>query len=460
MLTLSELNLRLLSTDYAVRGPIVARASELEALGADVIYCNIGNPQALGQLPLTYIRQTLALLEYPELLRRSESAALFPVDIREKAQFILAKHPFGTGAYSNSAGIGFIREAVASYIKQRDAIAIDKDQIFLTDGASKGVQSVIFSLLRDEQDALLIPIPQYPLYSASLQLYGGKLAGYYLDEEHGWEFDEATLNESLEKAKKEGLTVKGIVVINPGNPTGSVLSYDTIRMVIAFAKKHNLVILADEVYQENIYQEGLSFVSFAKVMHDLNETTVSLFSFHSVSKGYLGECGHRGGYMEMRNIPPEVLAAFEKLQSISLCSNISGQLVTYLMVTPPQKGDASYELYIQEKGQILTSLHTRAILLARGLNAISGVSVEVPPGAMYAFVRVEIPGDLGSEAERNNAYCLRLLEETGICVVPGSGFGQQPGTYHFRTTFLPPEEQILRFIERFKTFHERYILIH
>lgn len=470
MITLSQLNSRLLSTHYAVRGPIVKRAQELEAAGREIIYCNIGNPQALGQLPLTYVRQVLSLIEYPELLNSSAAESVYPEDIIRKAQFILDKHPFGTGAYSHSCGITFIREAIAAFISQRDGVPINKDHIFLTDGASKGVQSTIFSLIRNEYDGLLIPIPQYPLYSATLELYGGKKIGYFLDEENNWSLNKESIIQSIAAARAQGVNPVGIVVINPGNPTGAVLDYEIIRMIIALAKEYNLAIFADEVYQENIYAEGRSFISFAKVMHDMNETDVSLFSFHSVSKGYLGECGHRGGYVEFRNIPDDVLTVFEKLQSISLCSNISGQLVTYLMISPPVEGDTSYPQYIHEKESILNSLHKRSRILADGLNAIEGVQVHIPEGAMYAFVRVELPeNDIGMNvelsevekekinAERNEKYCLDLLEETGICVVPGSGFGQQPGTYHFRTTFLPPEKQIVELVERFGKFHREYI---
>ena len=120
-------------------------------------------------------------------------------------------------------------------------------------------------------------------------------------------------------------------------------------MVVGFAKKHNLSIIADEVYQENIYSDRLKFVSFAETMDELGESDITLFSLHSVSKGFLGECGHRGGYLEIRNVPDDVMAQFIKLQSISLCANVGGQLATYMMVAPPQPGDASYETYVAER---------------------------------------------------------------------------------------------------------------
>jgi aspartate/methionine/tyrosine aminotransferase len=205
-------------------------------------------------------------------------------------------------------------------------------------------------------------------------------------------------------------------------------------------------------------------------MHELGEKDVTLFSFHSVSKGFLGECGHRGGYMEVRNMPDDVYAELVKLQSIGLCSNVDGQIVTYLMVSPPVKGDESYELYVKERDAILGDLKEKAEILGRGLSEIDGMYAGIPQGAMYAFVRFELPHPKGAapaglteaelvkyDAQRDEEYCLRLLEETGICVVPGSGFGQQPGTLHFRTTFLPPKEDIKELVASMKKFHLAYV---
>jgi aspartate/methionine/tyrosine aminotransferase len=469
MISLNDLNPHLLTAEYAVRGPIVIRAQQLEEQGRKIIYCNIGNPQALKQKPLSYIRQTLSLLEYPELLNTSEVTKLYPKDIVDRAKMILQKHPHGTGAYSQSAGIPFIRKAVAEFIERRDGIPASRDHIILTDGASKGVQATIMALLKSPNDAFMIPIPQYPLYSATIALYGGKQVGYYLDESTNWQLNESELENSIAKAQREGVHPVAIAVINPGNPTGSVLSYDNIQMVIRFAKRHNLSIMADEVYQENVYEKGSKFFSFARVLHDMNERDITLFSFHSVSKGFLGECGHRGGYMEFRNIPADVLAEMVKQQSISLCANISGQINTYLMVDPPKAGDESYATYVDERDGVLQALKEKSEILFEHINKIDGMSVDIPQGAMYAFVRFELPAEYGVdisvmspekrrsyEANRDESYCMRLLEETGICVVPGSGFGQEPGTFHFRTTFLPPKDEIEELVRKLAAFHLAY----
>ena len=470
MVKLSDVNSKLLKAHYAVRGKIVARAQELEGQGRKVIYCNIGNPQALKQKPLTFIRQVLSLLEYPELLNSPEAVKLYPADLVARAKMIMGLNPNGTGAYTQSAGIPFIRQAVADFIQKRDGIPADPNRILLTDGASKGVQAVFTLLTNKENDGYMIPIPQYPLYSATIELYGARQVNYFLDESNNWQLNEHELVRSIEEARKNGINPVAIAVINPGNPTGAVLSKENIRMVIRFAKVSGLAIMADEVYQENVYAAGLKFHSFAQVMHEMGEKEVTLFSFHSVSKGFLGECGHRGGYMEIRNMPDDVYAEMIKLQSIGLCSNVDGQLVTYLMVAPPQPGDASYEVYAAERGAILGDLKEKAEILGRGISAIEGMHAEVPQGAMYAFVRFDLPHPKGTnpgtmtpeerhkyEAARDSKYCLRLLEDTGICVVPGSGFGQQPGTLHFRTTFLPPKDDIRTLVEKMKKFHAAYV---
>lgn len=448
-LSIGDLGKAILETEYAVRGPIVARAVELERSGREIIYCNIGNPQALEQKPLSWVRRVLALCEYPELSRLAPGA--FAADVVEAVAKILAGTKHGLGAYSESKGVRAIREAVANFIKERDGIDADPDAIFLTDGASKGVQAALRLLLAKPSDGIMVPIPQYPLYSASITLYEGKQVNYYLDEQNDWKLSRKMLEESLADAKHFGVSVKAIVVINPGNPTGSVLDEDNIAMIVDFASEHGLTILADEVYQENVYRAGDRFTSFAKVMHNKGEENVSLFSFHSTSKGFLGECGHRGGYFEIRNIPTDVTAQILKLQSVGLCANLPGQVAVYCMVRPPRKGQPSYDEYIRERDAILGELKTRARLLADGLNGIPGIRCNDVAGAMYAFPRVDLP-----TGRSDTQWCMQLLETEGICVVPGSGFGQVPGTAHFRTTILPPTAKIRQVVEKIARFHEGY----
>jgi len=470
MIDIKEINPNLLNAQYAVRGKIVQRAYELEREGKKIIYTNIGNPQALKQKPLTYVRQLLALTEYPDLINEPQTKRIFFKDVIEKAKNILGENPEGLGAYTQSEGMIFIRKAVAKFIENRDGIESDPSRIMLTDGASKGIQSAFTLLLNSPNSGFMIPIPQYPLYSATISLYGAKQINYYLDEEKHWELNELELETSIKDAKKNSIEPVAIVVINPGNPTGAVLSKENIKMIINFARKYNISILADEVYQENIYSDHHKFYSFARVMDEMKINDVTLFSFHSTSKGFLGECGHRGGYLEARNVSNDVYSQMIKLQTIGLCSNTAGQIVTYAMVNPPRKDEDSYETYIKEKNSILGDLKKKAEILGEELNKIKGMSLKFPYGAMYAFVKIDLPKDKSInrsdmspkeiaeyESKRDFNYCLELLEETGICVVPGSGFGQKPHTYHFRMTFLPPMDEIKDLVKKLKKFHDSYL---
>jgi len=272
-----------------------------------------------------------------------------------------------------------------------------------------------------------------------------------------------SLNGQLQKQKKKGINVRGLVVINPGNPTGQCLSEDNIEEIVKFSHEHNLVILSDEVYQANIYSDT-PFTSFKKVVSRLGKKYADqeLASFHSVSKGFFGECGQRGGYVELTGFDEAIHSAYYKLASISLCSNIAGQIVIGLMVNPPKKGDESYSLYVKERDNILQSLARRAKKVADGFNELEGVSCNTVEGALYAFPSVKLPQKAVEAAKKagkkpDTFYCLALLDRTGICVVPGSGFDQRDGTYHFRTTILPSEKNLDKVLKRFSEFHKDFL---
>lgn len=434
---------------YAVRGALVTRAEELARQGRPIVYCNIGNPQSLGQRPLTWVRQILALAEYPELVDAAPDR--FPADVVEAARAVARLSPHGTGAYTESKGFRFVREAVADFIHARDGIASDPESIFLTDGASKAAQSALRILIGGARDGILIPVPQYPLYSATITLYGGTAIPYLADESADWSLTRSELERSLADARMKGIVPRGIVVINPGNPTGAVLRESDVHMVLDVARANDLAVIADEVYQDNVWRPGDRFHSFAKALESRGIRDVSLFSLHSVSKGYLGECGQRGGWVECRNVGDEVLDEITKLQSIALCANTAGQLTVYTLVRPPRPGDPSFPLYDREKREVLESLRRRAGMVSRELGAIPGIQCNSVAGAMYAFPRITLPAGV-----TDVDWCMALLDRTGICVVPGSGFGQAPGTMHFRTTILPPEGEIASVLRRIGEFHREF----
>ena len=155
--------------------------------------------------------------------------------------------------------------------------------------------------------------------------------------------------------------------------------------------------------------------------------------------------------MEIRNIPEDVVAQILKLQSVSLCANLTGQVTTYCMVNPPKPGQPSHALFVQERDGILNEMKKRAVILADGLNKIPGIQCNLVAGAMYCFPQIKLPA-----GRTDSEYCMSLLEETGICVVPGSGFGQAPGTCHIRTTILPPTHKMVKMVEKLAAFHVAY----
>ncbi|RCV42883.1 hypothetical protein SETIT_9G251000v2 [Setaria italica] len=469
-----NLNPKVLKCEYAVRGEIVIHAQRLQqqlqnqpgSLPFDeILYCNIGNPQSLGQQPVTFFREVLALCDHPCLLEKEEIKSLFSADAISRAKQILATIPGrATGAYSHSQGIKGLRDAIAAGIASRDGFPANADDIFITDGASPGVHLMMQLLIRNEKDGILCPIPQYPLYSASIALHGGTLVPYYLDEKTGWGLEISDLKKQLEDARSKGIDVRALVVINPGNPTGQVLAEDNQCDIVKFCKNEGLVLLADEVYQENIYVDNKKFNSFKKIARSLGygEDDLPLVSFQSVSKGYYGECGKRGGYMEITGFSAPVREQIYKIASVNLCSNITGQILASLVMNPPKVGDESFASYKAEKDGILESLARRAKALEDAFNNLEGITCNKAEGAMYLFPQIHLPQKAIEAAKAAKKapdafYALRLLESTGIVVVPGSGFGQVPGTWHIRCTILPQEEKIPAVITRFKAFHEAFM---
>jgi len=450
---------------YAVRGQVVLRADVLKTEGKEITYTNIGNPHSVGQKCITYYRQVLALCDLPAEcgVDHPSVSQMFPADVVLRARkYRSAIGPAGTGAYTNSQGIALFRENVADYISKRDGHPAYPGNIFLTNGASAGIQNCLTALIASNKDAIMIPIPQYPIYSALITLLGGRQVGYALDEKMGWAVTKEVLEKCLTDATAKGIKVKALAVINPGNPTGQVLDRVALETLCQFCAAHGIVLLADEVYQRNVYVEDKKFISIKKVACEASGCeNLELVSFHSTSKGLIGECGRRGGYMELHNICPEVHAELYKLACTSLCSGTAGQIMTSLMVEPPQEGEDSFELFNKEESDILNSLIRRSASLVKGLNSIPGIDCQPAEGAMYAFPSIKIP--VGAIVAAKNEgqspdtlYALSLLEATGICVVPASGFGQEQGRYGFRTTFLPPEETLNVAVGMFGEHHELF----
>lgn len=471
-LTVDKLNENVVNAKYAVRGRLAIRAEQLqnqlkEKPGSlpfnKIIFANIGNPQQLDQSPITFFRQVLSLVQYPALLSNPDARLLFNQDSIDRAKELL-EDIGSVGAYSHSKGIPIVRRSIAKFIEKRDGFPADPEHIYLCAGASAGVTQLLNSLSTGLKSGFLIPIPQYPLYSATLTLVNSSSVQYHLDEEKGWATDVDEIKNIISITQQQNIELKAIVVINPGNPTGAVLNEQNIRDIIEVAAENNIVIIADEVYQSNIFIG--EFISFKKVLRQLQKENpdgkynlVHLASIHSTSKGLIGECGQRGGYMELVGFDAEVESNIYKLASISLCPVVTGQILTELMVHPPEPSGDSYANFVVEHDRIFNTLKKRANILYNAFKEMEGVTVQEPQGAMYLFPRITLPDKAIAAAKAlgevpDEYYCLRLLERTGICVIPGSGFGQKEGTWHIRTTFLAPGED---YAANLAMFHKEFM---
>jgi alanine transaminase len=315
----------------------------------------------------------------------------------------------------------------------RDGFPSDPEHIFLTAGASAGV-SQLLNVALSPGDGVLVPIPQYPLYTATLAALSCHPVPYQLQESSGWSLSQPVLQAAIDSVDRDKTPIKALVVINPGNPTGGCLEEKDMREIVRMCHDQGLVLMADEVYQTNIYYpETKPFVSFKKVLREMEREqdgenpitpgVVELISFHSLSKGVSGECGRRGGYFELVNIDEQVVDQIYKMASISLCPPVTGQVGVDLLVDPPKPGEPSYAQFEKETNVTHQSLLDRSAYMSEKFNALPGMSCQKAEGAMYLFPSIEMPDKALKEAEKRGKpadvmYALDLLGRSkGLCWV-------------------------------------------
>ncbi|KAJ2943490.1 hypothetical protein O0L34_g16597 [Tuta absoluta] len=332
-LTELTVNKRMLSIDYACRGPILDRAEQIEReieKGVPkpferVIRANIGDPHALGQKPITFLRQVVGLCACPDLLPTAE----VPSDVKKRVQEILADCSSGSvGSYSPYTGLRLVRSDAARYLTARDGVPACPHDIILGSGATDLIKSVLELFVHDvdgKPTGVMIPIPQYPLFSSALTELGLQQVNYLLNESNNWSVCLHELRRAWSQASN-ACHVRAIVVINPGNPTAQVLSRANMEEIIQFAYENNLFVFADEVYQENIISKP--FHSFKKVKTEMGEpySRLEMASFMTASKGWAAECGLRGALMELQGVQPAVRTALLKSRGVMQCPNILGQI--------------------------------------------------------------------------------------------------------------------------------------
>ena len=388
---------RLTGFSYAIRN-VVAEAKKLEAGGRPVRYLNIGDPVAFGfQTP-------------PHLIAAVERA------IRD-----------GANGYTPAAGIWEVREAVAASYSAAGAL-IEPDRVILTSGTSEGIELVL-SVLVNPGDEVLIPVPTYPLYTATLTKLDARGVYYQTDPNRGWMPDLDHIESQI------GPKTRAIVVIDPNNPTGAVYSAKIRRKLVELADAHSLVILADEVYADLSYDHPVPPIAA------LNPDA-PVISFSSCSKSYLAP-GWRAGWLAVNGGArlDAVLDAAHELADGRLCSAGPMQYATLAALT---EGD-------DHKTTFVDALRKRAEVTTKRLNAIEGISCVPPRAAFYAMPKVELP-----PGRTDQDYVLGLLHETGILCVYGSGFGCDSNDGFLRIVFLPSPTELETIYDQIADFTARF----
>ncbi|XP_018531997.1 alanine aminotransferase 2 isoform X1 [Lates calcarifer] len=431
----------------------------------EVIDVSWGDPHRAGLKPLTFVRQVLSTCLYPELMNSNR----LPADVRQRAQRLLGGCAGGSvGSYTATEGIPEIVHSVSEFITRRDGgVPSDPENIYISPGSQWALTNILNVLVNREastRTGVLTPMPCHSATTLGIMGLGGVVVPYYLSEEQGWELQVEDLHQALESAKGVCNPV-ALYVINPGNPSGQVQSRKSMQEVIRFVSERRLFLLADEVYQDCIYGENSEFVSYKKVLTEMGpplSDTVELASFHSASKGFMGECGLRGGYVELVNLDPAVLKYIKTLFSTDSCAPVLGQLALDLMMNPPQPGDPSYPLYDMETQHIRTTLVHNAKRAVSVLNSLQGFCCQPVEGGAFAFPRVYLPPKAIQKAKEvgmqpDTFYCIRLLEEAGLLFSAGCEYGQKEGTHHIRFCIMAPEDVMEELLKRLTSFHTQFM---
>lgn len=382
---------------YAIRN-IAAEAARLEAQGRRILHCNIGDPLKFD-FPTP-----------PHLIAAVEKA------MRD-----------GHNGYGPSAGLRKAREAVAADANARGMTAVRPENVFITSGASEAIDLTLTALL-EPGDEVLLPSPGYPLYNAIAARLGAVAVSYYPDESKDWAIDPVELESHITPK------TRAIVICNPNNPTGALMGRQTLLAVLDVARRHGLPVLSDEIYDKLLY--GGTHVPTGTLADD-----VPIIMFNGLSKAYLA-CGWRVGWLAFINphLTREVEAAVQRLADARLCGPAPFQHA----VAPALEGPQDHI------PQMMAKMRSRRDVMMKGLRAIPGLSVVEPQGAFYAMPRIDVPG-----VDDDEKFVIDLVHATGVLFVHGSGFGQKPGTQHFRVVFLPPEQVLSEAFEALGHFIKR-----
>jgi len=393
----------LASVRYEIRGDLARRANEMERLGYEIVMLNIGNPGVFG-------------------FRTPETMRLAMIENLRSAE-----------AYCHQKGIFPAREAVVMQQQSRGVRGVTADDVFMGNGVSELIDLVLRALLSTD-DEVLVPSPDYPLWTAAFNLNRGRAVHYPCRPENGFEPDPKDIEKLITTR------TRAIVVINPNNPTGAVYSRSTLEAIARLAEKHHLVVFSDEIYDQILYGDA-EFIPMATLVHNTLCATMS-----GLSKVYRA-CGYRVGWVSFSGeveTAREYLGAIDKLSSLRLCSNVPGQWA----VQTALGGYQSIHELTRANGRLFQS--RQAII--EGVAKSKYLTLCEPRGALYAFIGVR--KDLLPDFD-DQQFAMDLLEHKHVLVAPGNGFNT-PYRNHFRITNLPTAEVLADVFKRIEEVLDSY----
>ena len=388
---------------YDIRGPVLEHAKQMEEDGHQIIKLNIGNPASFG-------------FEAPD----------------EITQDVIRNMKKSSG-YTESYGLFEPRKAIMHYTQQKSIVDVDVDDIILGNGVSELIVMAMQGLINNN-DEVLIPKPDYPLWTAAVTLAGGNPIHYTCDEEANWFPDIKDIESKITNK------TRAILVINPNNPTGALYSDELLKQIIEVARKNNLIIFADEIYDKVLYDEN-KHTSIASLADDILFVTLN-----GLSKNYRA-CGYRAGWLVVsgnKSLGKDYLEGLNILASMRLCANVPGQLA----IQTALGGYQSINDLVSPTGRLFKQRE----LSYKMMTNIPGVSCVKPSAAMYLFLKLD---PKIYQIKNDQEFILDFLKEKKVLMVQGSGFNWHDNN-HIRMVFLPNEDELKIAIERFSDYLQDY----
>jgi len=393
---------RLEHVNYAVRGPVLDAANRLADKGEKILYLNIGNPAPFGFHSPDYLFDTIS------------------------------RNLFGSDAYSDSKGLIEAREAIANYARSKGIYRFNTSHVFTGNGVSELIVTTMQALL-NHGDEMLVPMPDYPLWTAAVNLCGATPVHYRCDEQADWNPDIDDIRRKITPY------TRGIVIINPNNPTGAVYSKEILEQIVQLAREKDLIIFSDEIY-DRLCMDGIQHISIASLCDD-----VLCVTFNGLSKSHM-MAGFRIGWAVVSGrteYAKEYLRGINLMASMRLCSNVPGQSVISAALSDPATPNA----VVQPGGRF----YEQREVVYQGLNAIPGISVIKPKAAFYCFPKLDSRFNITDDEK----FAMDFLHQEKVLLINGTGFSWDKPD-HFRVVYLPEADVLKTAIDKLANFLSGY----